>query len=336
MRVLSAATSCAQLPTFYKFTIFGVLVLILFATLQTGPVDFREHWDKLRKPTKAGLGGGMPLRVMFIGASMTLGEHSTGERGFGKQIRDWLIEQGNEVNYVGQNRYGAFLDNDVQAFGAQPIIPLLDSCKEIVPQTQPNLILINAGSSDCFQPEHFGSALALSKIRALVDYLFEASPRATIILSTVIPSPWDGVEACVRSVNAQIRQAVLDLAREGKRVALAEMHYDQGLPDRVELKHIGKDEMHPTDGGYFIMGDIFIGSIQEVDDLGFLQPPVINGVPFDGEAERYAEQINAQTQQQTNMEQPQSEGESVQEADEEESEASSLPRRRRQRFPFRL
>lgn len=72
------------------------------ATLHTGPVDFREHWDKLRKPKANGLGDGVPLRVMLIGASMTLGEHSTGERGFRKQLRDWLVEQGNEVNYVGQ------------------------------------------------------------------------------------------------------------------------------------------------------------------------------------------------------------------------------------------
>ncbi|KAI3327238.1 carbohydrate esterase family 3 protein [Xylariaceae sp. AK1471] len=234
---------------------------------------------------------------MLIGASMTLGEHSTGERGFRKQVRDWLVEQGNEVNYVGQNRYGEFVDNDVQAFGAQPIKPTLDRCKEIVPQTQPNLILINAGSSDCFQPEHWGPAFVLQKMRDLVDYLFEASPRTTIVMSTIITSPWDNVERCVRSANAQIRQVAHDLIREGKPVVLAEMHHDQGLPNRVEKQHIGKDNMHPIDAGYFIMGDIFIESIQEADDKGFLQPPVNNGIPYDGEAERYGEDQGKSSQQ---------------------------------------
>ncbi|KAI8626972.1 SGNH hydrolase-type esterase domain-containing protein [Xylariaceae sp. FL1651] len=291
MRVLSVLGGCSQLPTFYKFTLFGVLALIILATLQTGPVDFREHWDKLRRPKKSGLGEGIPLRVMFIGASMTLGEHSTGQRGFRKQIRDWLVEQGNEVNCVGQNRFGNFTDNDVQAFGAQPIKPTLDRCKDIVPQTQPNLILINAGSSDCFQQDNWGPAYILQKMRALVDYLFEASPRASIIMSTIITSPWDGVEDCVKSANAQIRQVATDLIREGKPVVLAEMHYDQGLPNRVEKQHIGKDDMHPIDAGYFLMGDIFIESIQEVDDKDFLKPPVNNGIPFDGEAERHAEAL---------------------------------------------
>ncbi|GAP88080.1 putative carbohydrate esterase family 3 protein [Rosellinia necatrix] len=297
MKVLSVVGRCSQLPTFYKFTLFGVFALILLATLQTGPVDFRQHWDKLRGPKKNnGLADGIPLRVMFIGASMTLGEHSTGERGYRKQIRDWLVAQGNEVNYVGQNRYGDFLDNDVQAFGAQPIKPTLDRCKEIVPQTQPNLILINAGSSDCFQQKHWGPAFILQKMRALVDYLFEASPRATIIMSTIIMSPWENVDDCVKSANAQIRQVANDLIREGKPVVLAEMHYDQGLPNRVEKKHIGKDNMHPIDAGYFLMGDIFIESIQDVEEKGWLRAPVNNGIPFDGEAERHAEEAKSDKQ----------------------------------------
>ncbi|KAI1815603.1 SGNH hydrolase-type esterase domain-containing protein [Poronia punctata] len=321
MRVLTVVGRCSQLPAFYKFTIFGVLVLILIATIHTGPVDFRDHWDKLRRPKKDGLANGIPLRVMLMGASMTLGEHSTGERGFRKQLRDWIVEQGNEVNYVGQNRYGDFLDNDVQAFGAQPIKPTLDRCKDIVPQTQPNLILINAGSSDCFQPQHWGSSLVFVKMRELVDYVLEASPRATVIMSTVITSPWPNVEDCVRSVNAQIRQVAHDLIREGKPVVLAEMHHDQGLPNRVEKKHIGKDNMHPIDEGYFIMGDIFIEAIREVEEKGFLKPPVNNGIAYDGEAERHAEENKSDKQVEENK---------PEEQKKKEEEDKKAARRRRQ------
>lgn len=46
----------------------------------------------------------MPIRIMFIGASMTLGEHSEGERGYRQQIRDWIAEKGNPVNCVGAVR----------------------------------------------------------------------------------------------------------------------------------------------------------------------------------------------------------------------------------------
>lgn len=97
--------------------------------------------------------------------------------------------------------------------------------------------------------DHWGPAYILQSMRELVDFLFEASPRATIIMSTIITSPWDGTERCVQSANAQIRQVAIDLIREGKPVTMAEMHFDQGLPNRVLREDIWTDGMHPTDQG---------------------------------------------------------------------------------------
>ncbi|KAI6083407.1 carbohydrate esterase family 3 protein [Hypoxylon rubiginosum] len=279
-----------QLPNLHKvIAVSGLLLFLIVIFIQPNPDSARDGWNRLTHSGAGPLAGGIPLRVMFIGASMTLGEHSTGEVGYRKQIRDWLVSRGNPVNYVGQNRYGDFKDNDVQAFGAQPIKPTLDRLKEVVPQVQPNLFLINAGSSDCFQMDHWGPAYILQSMRELVDFLFEASPRATIIMSTIITSPWDGTERCVQSANAQIRQVAIDLIREGKPVTMAEMHFDQGLPNRVLREDIWTDGMHPTDQGYFKMGDIFMEKIIEVEKNGWLQAPVENGVPYDGEAARDAE-----------------------------------------------
>ncbi|KAI0010541.1 carbohydrate esterase family 3 protein [Xylariaceae sp. FL0662B] len=288
---LSAVTTWKQLPGLHKAGTIVVLLGILFLTLfHSSTIDARGQWERIAHSSTRPVAGGIPLRVMFIGASMTLGEHSTGDLGYRKQIRDWLTSLGNPVNYVGANRFGDFKDNDVQAFGAQPIKPTLDRAREIVPATQPNLILVNAGSSDCFQLDHWGPAYILQSMRDLIDFLLEASPRTTIIMSTIITSPWEGTEACVKSANAQIRQVAIDLMREGKPIALAEMHWDQGLPGRVLLKDIGPDDMHPIDEGYFKMGDIFMEKIREVEAKGFLQPPVPNGIADDGDAERDAEE----------------------------------------------
>lgn len=70
--------------------------------IQPTPETARSGWNRLTQSENGPLAGGIPLRVMFIGASMTLGEHSTGEVGYRKQIRDWLVSRGNPVNYVGQ------------------------------------------------------------------------------------------------------------------------------------------------------------------------------------------------------------------------------------------
>lgn len=224
---------------------------------------------------------------MFLGASVTRGEVSTGDRGYRKYLRDKLTALGNPVNCVGFNRLGDFPDNDVEGYGANRIRQLRDHAAQAVPYLQPNLVLIQVGTSDCFQ--HDDTINILARMRELVEFLIEASPRATVILSTLLTTPDLEFEPCMRSANALIRQAAVDLLREGKPVAMAEMHYDQGLPNRPRPEDIGNDRIHPTDEGYFMMGDIFMEKIREVEGKGFLKYPVKNGIPEDGDASREVE-----------------------------------------------
>ena len=108
----------------------------------------------------------------------------------------------------------------------------------------------------------------------------------TIILSTLVTSPNPEYERCIRSFNAQIRQVVTDLARSGRHVALADMHCDQGLPGRPGLKDIQADEMLPTRDGWRMMGEVLKTTIREVEHKGWLQGPINNEIPADGNVER--------------------------------------------------
>ncbi|KAI0398018.1 hypothetical protein F5Y17DRAFT_475843 [Xylariaceae sp. FL0594] len=241
------------------------------------------------KPASKALGGGVPIRVMFIGASMTLG--TPPQAAYRKQLREWMVSLGNKVNCVGDNTFGHFKDNDVQAYPATPIPVLHEKSLLAVPTTQPNLIIVNAGSSDCFQEKAFGSAHGYDHTRALVDFLFASSPNTTVILSTLIPSPNARYERCIKSINAQIRQVALDVAREGiNKIALSEQHYDQGLPGRVTEKFISKDDMHPTFEGWEMMGEVYKQDILDVDAKGWIVAPVDNGIMYDGDAEKDLEE----------------------------------------------
>ncbi|KAI1123146.1 hypothetical protein F5Y10DRAFT_252474 [Nemania abortiva] len=240
------------------------------------------------EPQSKAIGGGVPLRVMFIGASMTLG--TPPQSAYRMQLREWLVSLGNAVNCVGTARFGHFKDNDVQAFAATPIQILHEKSQEAVPEMQPNLIIVNAGSSDCFQEEHWGSAHGYDYTRKLVDFLFEASPRATVILSTLVTSPNTKYERCIKSINAQIRQVAVDVRREGKPLVLSEQHYDQGLPGRITTEFISRDQMHPTFEGWEMMGEIYKQDILEADANGWIIAPTENGIMDDGDAERDLEE----------------------------------------------
>ncbi|KAF2966109.1 hypothetical protein GQX73_g7464 [Xylaria multiplex] len=199
---------------------------------------------------------------------------------------------GNPVNCVGTNRFGKFKDNDVQAFPATPIHILHEKAQKAVPEMKPNLIIVNAGSSDCFQEEHWGSAHGFDYTRDLVDFLFEASPNATVILSTLVTSTRPKFERCIKSLNAQIRQVAVDVQREGKHLVLSEQHYDQGLPDRITAEFISRDQMHPTFEGWEMMSEIYKQDILEADANGWIVAPVENGIMEDGDAERDLEEAN--------------------------------------------
>ncbi|KAI3339200.1 hypothetical protein F4824DRAFT_54025 [Ustulina deusta] len=240
------------------------------------------------KPHSGPIAGGVPLRVMFIGASMTLGDPP--QSAYRMQLREWLVSRGNPVNCVGTNRFGQFKDNDVQAFAATPIHILHEKARQAVPAMQPNLIIVNAGSSDCFQAESWGSAHGFDYTRDLVDFLFEASPRATVILSTLVTSTNPMFERCVKSMNAQIRQVAADVEREGKHLILSEQHFDQGLPGRVTAEFIKPDQMHPTFQGWEMMGEIYKQDILAADANKWIIAPVKNGIMDDGDVERDREE----------------------------------------------
>ncbi|KAI0196995.1 hypothetical protein F4808DRAFT_298469 [Astrocystis sublimbata] len=255
--------------------------------------------NKPAKPVIQPLAGGAPLRVMFIGASMTLGDPR--QSAYRMRLREWMVALGNKVNFVGTARFGHFKDNDVQAFAATPIQILHEKAMDAVPDMQPNLVIINAGSSDCFQERHWGSAHGFDYTRNLVDFLFEAAPTTTVILSTLVTSPNPAFERCIKSINAQIRQVAVDVEREGKHIFLSEQHYDQGIPDRVLPEDIKEDNMHPTFEGWEKMAEIFKQDILEVDAKGWIEAPVKNDIMDDGDAERDLE--DAEEEQQTAEEQ---------------------------------
>ncbi|KAI0452271.1 SGNH hydrolase-type esterase domain-containing protein [Xylaria acuta] len=283
------------LPGFSKVLTVLALMLALIGVFTYNVVDYDKHMRRLAKAADNSTGNDdqspvaevVPLRIMFVGASITRGEVSTGDRGYRKHIRDTVISWGNDVNCVGFNRFGDWGDNDVEGWGSYRIRTITKNARQSVPALQPNLVLVQVGTSDCFQKddtEHIGP-----RMRILIDTIMEGEPRATVILSTLATTPDPDYEPCILSANDQIRQVADDLLRENKTVALSEMHYDQGLPNRPRPEDIGPDNIHPTDDGYIMMGDIFLESIQEVKGKGFLQRAANNSIPDNGDDGREVE-----------------------------------------------
>ena len=107
------------------------------------------------------------------------------------------------------------------------------------------------------------------------------------LLTNTVPSK----EPCILDVNLQIQKLAPELQRQGRRVAFAEMHCEQGYPDRPVAADISPDGTHPFDHGYELMVDIFFEAFLQADKRGFLRIPEQNGIPEDGELERINEPL---------------------------------------------
>lgn len=228
------------------------------------------------------LAEGMPFRVMFMGASITRGDVSTGNFGFRKPLRDQLASAGNLVNLVGSQQLGDFKDNDLEAYPGTRIDELHGHAIHIVPETKPNLFILHVGTNDCLQNWDTGNLGV--RVRDFVNYLLATSPKATVIMSTLITNTVPEVEPRILDVNSQIRQVASFMQAEGKPVVLAEMHYDQGLPNRPQPGDISPDGTHPFDLGYAMMADVFWNSVLEAESKGLFRSPEMNGIPDDGDA----------------------------------------------------
>ncbi|KAI1437797.1 SGNH hydrolase-type esterase domain-containing protein [Xylaria sp. CBS 124048] len=244
----------------------------------------------------------MPLRIMALGASTTRGdspEPGIDNNGFRRPLREKLTKIGNAVNFVGSQRLGNMTDNDVEAYPGVPTHRILFHARKAVPSRKPNVFLINAGSNDCFQ--HIDIDNFYKRYDELVRYCLQASPRATIIMSTILPT-WDqrfkGREDVFR-VNPQIRRLAKIYEEQGKPVVFAEL---QG-PDGVQDENLAEDGMHPGTAGYEMMATKLFEAFVEADARGFLQTPEpIMGILDDGDEERKDELYYAKLEQQQAVE----------------------------------
>ncbi|KAI1099184.1 carbohydrate esterase family 3 protein [Jackrogersella minutella] len=224
-----------------------------------------------------GFGDGMPLRIMPLGASITYGYESTDGNGYRLDLRKQLEANGNEVNMVGDHPGGSMEDNDTEAWSGYVITQVHAKADVGAPKYKPNLVLVNVGTNDCVQ--NIDLAKAGDRMTSLLDDVYKDSPRATVVLSTLLANANATVQARVEDFNDQIR-TVADRFRAAKRrLVLVDMQGTAG----PRIADLNKDGTHPTDAGYARMANVWFAGIKEADREHFFQTAEkVAGIPDDG------------------------------------------------------
>ncbi|KAJ9130365.1 Lipase, gdsl [Pleurostoma richardsiae] len=221
------------------------------------------------------LSNGLALRIMPLGASITWGTLSTDGNGYRNDLRTNLTTGGNAVNMVGSRKHGTMADSDNEGWPGYVIDQVHDKARTSVPKWKPNVILVNAGTNDCLQNRNVTHAA--DRMRSMIDDLLVWSPRATIVLSTLIVNKDNKTEARVESVNEDYRALAGDLQANGTHLVLAEMHGSDG-PQLADMA----DQTHPNDTGYAKMAAIWYAALREASNKDWLQQAENVGIPDNG------------------------------------------------------
>ncbi|MEV4137314.1 SGNH/GDSL hydrolase family protein [Dactylosporangium sp. NPDC049742] len=202
-----------------------------------------------------------PARIMPLGASITWGTSSTDGNGYREALRRHLADDaGVAVDMVGSQRSGTAADNDNEGHPGYRVDQVAAGADAWIAAARPDVVLLNVGTNDMLQSYDLPNAPA--RLSALVDQILRAAPTATVVVSTLVPNPDAAVEARVRAYNGQIPGIVQAKAAAGKKVRLADFHANLTLAD------IGPDRIHPTDGGYAKLADVWFSALQPVLGAG--------------------------------------------------------------------
>ncbi len=106
------------------------------------------------------------------------------------------------------------------------------------------------------------------RMGGMLDWIWTASPRSTVILSTLVVNCDPQAESRVLRANRQFQDLAKRQSAEQKRVVLVDMHGSDG----PQLSDIA-DGTHPNDSGYYKMAKIWYNGIQEAASRGILLEP---------------------------------------------------------------
>jgi lysophospholipase L1-like esterase len=134
----------------------------------------------------------------------------------------------------------------------------------------PNIVLLHAGTNDMNQNKDVNGAS--QNIGALIDQVIAASPNTTVFVALLVPSKNSATQDNIIQFNDNLPSVVAARSDAGHRVFLVDMFTQ--LHPNLDLS----DDLHPNDGGYAKMGDVWVSAINYVnEELGWITPasPVV-------------------------------------------------------------
>ncbi|MFC4049312.1 GDSL-type esterase/lipase family protein [Actinomadura syzygii] len=209
------------------------------------------------------------LAVMPMGDGRAQGYGSSHGSGFRDELRRRAISEVHSLDFVGSQRSGQTPDPDHEGYPGATIGEIARRADTAVGQYKPNVVLLNAGTTEMER----GVAGAAAEMGTLIDQVLEDAPKAAVLVSTLAPVRDETVQSRIAAFNKEIPGVVAQRARAGKHVAVVDM-------GEVTTDDLADDGLNPNDRGYTKMAEAF--------DAAIATASVENWIVGPGDEQRYA------------------------------------------------
>lgn len=220
----------------------------------------------------------VPIKIMPLGASVTYGTNSTDGNGYREALRKLLVTNaGLTLDYVGSVKSGNSVDPDNEGHPGLRIDQIAAGVDGWLATYAPDVVLLNVGTNDTIQDYQLPTAP--DRLHALIDRILTDDPAATVMFSTLVPTPDATRNAKVQAFDAKLPAIAQAEAAAGKKVHLVDLN--GGLTNA----DIGADQIHPTDGGYDKLANVWYSALHPIlgagkdwplfkEDFGDAAPPL--------------------------------------------------------------
>lgn len=175
---------------------------------------------------------------------------------------------GSTIDWVGTKKDGAYTDPDNECHGGWSAAQILQQPKlnvrlpswekkpgnirDWVKATKPDVVLMMLGTNDFYGSDERGdktSEFLKKSLQGIIDDIFLLRPQARVVVASIPPFKWDiqnGVDTnqTKTKANAFLKQRVLQLRAQGKRIFFLDMH-------AAVLAQLKQDDILSSDGIHF-------------------------------------------------------------------------------------
>jgi lysophospholipase L1-like esterase len=205
----------------------------------------------LAPPAVADATPAVPVKVMALGDSLTVGVGSTRGGGYRAPFWERMRDAGIEVDMVGGKVDGPeTFDNRHQGYAQMPLHDLSAGAFDKVRTFQPDYVLLLAGSDEV-GTSHFSPHAFAANLDVMIDRIFTAKSDVKLLIATLPPAKYGKKQGAKRAVNELLRRTVRERSGRGQAVYLVDAF--AAMDPQREMA----DAAHPNDAGYERIGEAF-------------------------------------------------------------------------------